>query len=188
MPLCTIRENKSGNEELLLISGHHRTRAARKAGIMEIHVMVIQDELNDDYIFSKQLAHNSLNGGDDSQVLAQIYNSIRDIEAKIASGINNSDLKNSMDQIDIEEIALQIDFEIVNILFLPEQKQKFDDILKLITAKEDIYVSDIGSFNNFKEQVRKIAKKYNIRNISSILNKMMEIVENHYEVEDANQG
>src|SRR5262245_61899124 len=45
LPLTTWSRTAGGNEELLIISGHHRIRAARAAGIKEIHILVDERQL-----------------------------------------------------------------------------------------------------------------------------------------------
>ena len=54
LPLVTLK--KDGRGEFLIISGHHRTRAARMAGLQQIHVLVDENELTLDQIKSKQLS------------------------------------------------------------------------------------------------------------------------------------
>lgn len=197
LPLCTWQINKAGNEELGLISGHHRTRAARAASVMEIFVMVFDEKLDAGWLKAKQLAHNSINGVDDPQKVAEIYNSIEELKAKIASTIKPEQLKYEADNIKSEDLRLKMDFEILNILFLSNQKEDFELALKLIQADsgENIFVAEYQAFDKFKKAAQKVSKADNIRNVSSILYRMIQIVKNHYEkiemeksVEGNNQG
>lgn len=180
LPLCILKKNESGNDELLIISGHHRVRAARMANVKEIYVMTLDEELSKSQIISKQLAHNALSGYDDPQLLAELYNEIDDLQARIESGITDAELKQIMQDVSVDDISLDIDYEAVYLLFLPEQKQKFDDILAMIEGKEKLYVSDIKVFLKFKEAVRAVSHSEEVRNVTAIISKMCDIVKEYY--------
>lgn len=178
LPLVALKVGKSGRKELSIISGHHRTRAARAAGLVDIYVMAFTDELKDDFVRAKQLAHNSIQGKDDTQKLKEIYDLIGDVEAKIQAAIDDIDLATKYECAGFKNITLPIDFEMVNLVFLPHQKAQFDDVMKLLTAEsgEDVKVVDLESFAKFKAACRTVAKVENIRNVTTIMDRMCEIV------------
>lgn len=183
LPLCTFKVNEAGNRELLIISGHHRIRAARKVGLRELDVLVIEKQLTESEIRSKQLSHNSLNGQDDEQLRRQIYMMIEDLEQRIKTGLNEKEIEEEIKTIKVDEVKLEIDYEMVNLCFLPHQKKEFEDVLNLITS-DDVYVADIATFKEFKEQVRKVVKKDDIRSISNVVTRMCQIVKDYYENKD----
>jgi len=180
LPLCVYGERPNGSVELQIISGHHRVRAARSAGITEIYAMVLDSKLSEDQIKSKQLAHNALSGDDDRQILAEIYNSIEDIQARIASGVFVEDININFDPVNVDDIKLDVDFEAVNFSFLSEKKKEFEDVINLIITDKDVYVSDLKNFENFKKAVQTLSKAENVRNIGAIIARMNEIVLNYY--------
>lgn len=180
LPLVTPIINQGGNSEFLVISGHHRLRSARAAGLEFVHVLSIDGELNHDQIRAKQLAHNSLSGFDDPVLLAEMYSEIGDITAKLESGIFNGDLRVEMPSIPVDDLKFDFDYEMLQILFLPKQKEKFEGILKLMENNAQIYLADRADFERMKEQMIKISKNENIRNTSSIMAKMVDIVEEYY--------
>ena len=59
LPFCALTD-----KGIEVVSGHHRTRAGRTAGLEEIHVIVDATGLTRDQIKAKQLAHNSISGLD----------------------------------------------------------------------------------------------------------------------------
>ncbi len=183
MMLCVENE---GRDEFSIISGHHRARAARAAGIDTVHIMVINETLTDSQIKSKQLSHNALSGIDDPQIVKEIYEAIEDIKEKMASGINEDEMAEMERQIDVDGIALNVDFEVVNIVFFPEHKEKFDRMLATMTAQtgENILISESDRFQAFKTAVQGIANNNNIRNVSTIINKMSAIVLEYYGIEE----
>ena len=133
MPLVKLHKNPAGNTEFLLISGHHRTRAARAAGVMEVYVLCIEDELSRSKMLAKQLSHNSLSGQDDPQMLRQIYFEIEDLNARLESGL--ADMEESLKTaVKIDEIEFKMDYEIINLFFLPHQKKVFEDAIDSIIS------------------------------------------------------
>ena len=181
LPLCVKKINQAENEEFLIISGHHRTRAARAAGIKEIIILVIEDELTLSEIKSKQLAHNALSGFDNVDVLKEIYDEIDDVNEKLASGVTDIDLKiPEMPSIKSDDIDVFFDFEILNILFLPKTAEKFDTVLDLIDKEAKIYLADKADFERLRTQIQAISKRENVRNISAIMARMLEIVEKYH--------
>jgi len=188
LPLCSFTE--TSRDEFQVISGHHRIRAARKADIQEIFVIVDEQTLTKDEVRAKQLAHNSINGRDDAEKLKEIYASIEDMNQRLRSGVMEEDLRKSLEAMKTDELKLLLDFELLNIVFLKNQKEEFEDCLALIKAKEgaNILVAEFPVFDKFKKAARKVAHVENIRNASAILYKMVKIVKEHYARLEAEQA
>ena len=85
-----------------------------------------------------------------------------------------------MPSIPVDDLKFDFDYEMLQILFLPKQKEKFEGILKLMENNAQIYLADRADFERMKEQMIKISKNENIRNTSSIMAKMVDIVEEYY--------
>ncbi len=184
LPLCVISTNEAGNEEFHILSGHHRTRAARAAGMREVFVMVIEDRLSHDQIRAKQLAHNALSGYDDPFLLREIYAEIGDITAKLESGILDGELDMDMPSLSADDLAFDFDYEMLQILFLPRQKEKFEEVLSLLQRDAEIYVADKADFVRLRDVMVDISKRENIRNVSAIMARMIDIVVQHYKVKE----
>lgn len=180
LPLCYLKTNPAGNQEFFLISGHHRTRAARKAGVLNIHALVYEREMSRDEVISKQLSHNSLNGYDDKEVLGRLYNEIVEISFKISSGITDLDIKIDSTGVQIDDIKIELNYELINILFLPKQVQHMEKILKTIEPEARVFIADKEEFDAFAEQARTIVKRDNIINMSAIFVRMLEIIEKYH--------
>jgi hypothetical protein len=82
LPYCALTDK--GVE---IVSGHHRYRAAKEAGLKEIFVLLDTSGLNRSQIAAKQIAHNALVGFDDSTVLREIAKMINDVDDMIESYI-----------------------------------------------------------------------------------------------------
>jgi len=176
LPLCYLQQN----DEFGIISGHHRVRAARSAGFLDIPVLVIEETLTDDQVKAKQLSHNALNGRDDEQVLAEIYASIQDVEERIRTGVFEEEIKDKLKALGVDEITIDLDYQVVNMVFLSAKKRQFDDVLRMLEADSAIYSADLDQFEAFAGAVRQVSKAENVRNIATILGKMVEIVQAHY--------
>lgn len=180
LPLCVIQKNTAGNEEFHIISGHHRTRAARAAGLRKVFVMVIEEELTHDQIRAKQLAHNALTGYDDPVLLAELFSEIQSVEAKLESGIFDGDIDFELPSIQADDIVFDFDYEMLQILFLPKQKEKFDEVLNLLKKDAEVYLADKADFEKLRGVLAEMSGRENIRNVSALFAKMLDIVEAHY--------
>lgn len=176
VPLGYIENNAAGMPEFKIISGHHRIRAARMAGITVIFVMVIEDISNPDEVVAKQLAHNALVGESDPQVLKELFNSIRDIDAKVRSGVMDVDLdRQKYRNVSLDEVAFDFDFRTVKILFLSSQLQKFQGVLDVLEKDDTVFLANNDEFPKFAETLRELSKLEDIRNISALLSRMCDI-------------
>jgi ParB-like chromosome segregation protein Spo0J len=176
LPLCRLHVGEGGTEELQIISGHHRARAARAAGLSEIHVLVLEREMSRDEVVAKQLAHNALAGEDDPQVLAALYAEIQSIDAKLESGVFESDLEFDLKSVTVDEIALTAGHELVVLMFLPRQYERFEDALAQLDSGARVHLADYADFERYKEAAQKVAERDNVRNSAAIMSRMIDIV------------
>ena len=71
-----------------IVSGHHRVEAALKAGIEHADCLVIKGAVEESRITAIQIAHNSIVGQDDPDVLAAMLNDLPAVD-RLYSGVNN---------------------------------------------------------------------------------------------------
>ena len=72
---------------LEIVSGHHRIKSARAAGMKEIIAIIDVSGLSRSKIASKQLAHNAISGFDDPSVLREICKMLDDVDDMLESFI-----------------------------------------------------------------------------------------------------
>lgn len=176
-PLVTPIKDR---DEFTIISGHHRTRAARFAHVMVIPVIVIERELTEDEIKAKQLAHNALAGYDDNDVLRELYQSIEDLDQRLATGLSEMELKAQEPAIPSPEIGVEFEFEPVYILFMESGHKKFQEMLDRLEPEAAVYAADKADFDAYVKMVNQVSKKEGVRNIAGIMAKVIDIVEGHY--------
>lgn len=179
LPLCYIKKGDERNE-LGIISGHHRTRAARMANVTDIYVIAIEDELTEDEIIAKQLSHNALVGESNKDIVKKMYESIQSIDEKIKSGVYIEKTKEIYEQLKVDEVNFDFDFEILQIMFLPSQLTKFERVEKLIGKNEKSWIAKYEDFEKVKEAIQAIAKNCDIRNIAAIISRMCDITLEYY--------
>lgn len=187
LPLCVAKKAIGGDHlEFHIISGHHRTRAARKAGLKEIHVLVHEGDLSRDEIVAKQLAHNALNGEDDAQVLKELFEEIEAIDERLYSGISDDEFKNlTAPKIDMEEIGMNFDYEVVEMIFLKSDFEKYDELLQTLNKDAKLEYVDHAQYERFKATVRKVFNRDDVRNATAAIVRMMDIVDDFYKNADA---
>lgn len=168
LPLCYLKDK--ARNEFGIISGHHRVRACRSAGIMVIPILVINRELTRDEIVAKQIAHNSLSGYDDEDILRQLYDSIGDINQKLATGLEPEKLGESDVKVDLTEITVEKDFEPIYFLFTKEEKADLENLISdLSTDEAELMIADIRDFSHFSKLCNRVSKTYNVRNTAGIV-------------------
>lgn len=184
LPFCVLRTNEHGNVQFEIISGHHRTRAARAAGVEWVFVIVDETDMPKDDVISKQLAHNALSGHDDPQLLKDLYAEIQSLDARIASGVLEQELTFDIQNVQIDEVNLNLDYEIINLLFFPKQYANWRDVIDLLEADAEIGLVDRREWDKFAKTVRDVSSREDIRNMSAIVARMVEIVREHYREKD----
>lgn len=167
-------------DNLELISGHHRVRAARAAGVPEIHVLVDVTGLTKDQIAAKQLAHNSISGHDEEQLVKQIFETIRDVDARLEAFIDPAALElPTVEKVSLPNLDLQLDYRTTLITFLPSQEQKFEkaceQVLEQVDLERDkLYIADKEMYARWKATMRRLGKEYDARSLSTVLMRLIE--------------
>lgn len=170
--------NRKGRDQKEIVSGHHRVRAARDAGIKGGLVLWYKD-LTDDEIRAKQLAHNSISGSSDPEIVAEIFGEIQDLELQMEAFIDPSIADEvpdpmSFPQVDIDPLA---EAKVVTLLFLPTQLDEFHNAVDLLASDVDeVYVAHQDAFDGFKEAVTRVRRELVVRNVPAAVSHMATIV------------
>ena len=174
LPLC-YRENGG---KLLVLSGNHRTMAARQAGLEQILVIVVADEKTEDEKLGIQLSHNAICGQDDLVILKELWESIKNVQAKLYAGLDSETIK-SLEGIKFAAISEQrLQYKLANFMFLPEEIEDLDQLLKetaMAFAGDAVYLAHLNTFDAFFDLVVKIKKRCQIKNSAAAFLKLMEL-------------
>lgn len=164
LPYCI---EKDGVIEI--VSGHHRVRACREAGIIDIPVLLDKSNLSRSQIVAKQLAHNSLVGEDDKNILKQLYDMMDNIDDKLESFIDVDELKESLEPM-VDIISLNENIRMKTITFLFTEKE-YNDIEKILEKLEidnakNVKVCDIEYFDKLVKAIEETKKFNSVKNVS----------------------
>ena len=174
LPLC-YRENSG---KLLVLSGNHRTMAARQAGLEQILVMVVADEKTDDEKVGIQLSHNAICGQDDLVILKELWESIQNVQARLYAGLDSETIK-SLEGIKFAAISEQrLQYKLANFMFLPEEIEDLDQLLKetaVAFSGDVVYLAHLNTFDAFFDLVVKIKKRCQIKNSAAAFLKLLEL-------------
>ena len=163
LPFCAYTD-----KGIEIVSGHHRVKASREAGIKQLPVLIDISGLNRSQIAAKQLAHNAIAGIDDQNTLREIAKMITDVDDMLESAIDKDVFKEQ--QAEIEKLAtpaVDIEWKTVQFTFLPHQLK---DLQKLIDKTEGVEiegVADIALFKPFVEALEKTQKFQDVKSVGT---------------------
>ena len=175
LPLCVPTTAPGGREEMSIISGHHRVRAAVAAGLASLYVLAFNEAIPKARIIAKQLAHNAITGVDDPSLLSELYQEIDDVQARIESALTEQELNTAIRKVAFQEIGYALDFELLCIAFLPHEKEKFDLVIKNIADQASVMVAPMSEFPGFRKAMIAVGRSENIRNVTGMLTRMAEL-------------
>jgi hypothetical protein len=174
LPLC-YRE-KDG--KLRVLSGNHRVQAGRQAGVEQVLVMVVGDAKDADERLAIQLSHNAIAGQDDLVILKDLWESIKDVQAKVYAGLDSDTVK-ALQGIQFAAISEQrLNYKMANFVFLPEELENLDQLLKeiaVVFAADVVYLASLNIYDAFFELIVQIKKHCQIKNSAAAFLKLMEL-------------
>jgi hypothetical protein len=174
LPLC-YRE-KDG--KLRVLSGNHRVMAARQARLGSVLVMVVADEKDSDERLAIQLSHNAIAGQDDLVILKDLWESIKSVQARIYAGLDSETVK-ALQGIQFAAITEQrLRYKLTSFLFLPEELDDFDQVLKETAAAfagDAVYLAHLNTFDAFFELIVRVKKRCQIKNSAAAFLKLLEL-------------
>lgn len=177
LPFCVLTENGSRIE---IISGHHRIRSGKDAGIKEFFVILDVSGLNRSKIVAKQIAHNAISGFDDQSTLKEMAKMLEDVDDMIESYAGKDILEEPEAELE-KYLSPKVDFVWKNMTFtfLPHQ---VEDLQKLIVALEDtkpdfIGIASIEQHKPFVETLSKYQQFANVKNTGAAIHAMIKSTE-----------
>lgn len=162
LPYCAL------TDKIELISGHHRYRAAKEAGMKEIIIILDISGLNRSQIAAKQLAHNAISGFDDNDTLKEIAKMIQDVDDMMESYIGKDILGEPMAEIDkLLSPTISFDWKNIVFMFLPHQIGDLDKFIKTVESQHPDYIGAAG-IDQYKEMMETLSKFQGFSNIKNV--------------------
>lgn len=179
VPFCVKHEDGT----YTVVSGNHRTQAAKMAGLTSIYVMYIDEaETTNDWLLATQLSHNSIVGQDDAEILKQLLDEITDVALKEYAHISN-EILDSVKDIDYTVEMPNNEIVPITLMFVDTYKVKWDRVmerLEMYTPREveNVTLMDLETLKRLNEVSAKVSKKYKIKAQALSVCKMLDIVNN----------
>lgn len=167
---------EDGNK-VRIISGHHRIKSARQAGIKEIYAILDVSGLSRSQEAAKQLAHNAISGFDDQSTLKEIVKMISDVDDMLESYVGKDILAEPMAEFDkLISPAVQFDFRTLVFAFLPHQLQNLELLVKELekAGPEIVGVAEYEQGKRFVETLSKYQQFQDVRNLGAAISSMIE--------------
>jgi len=159
-----------------IIDGSHRVQGAKDAGLKAIMCFLDNPNSNDEKI-SKQLSFNALTGEDDKLILAELFKSIKDIELKFATGLDDE-----LHKIEYSSLNFMIGAsKQLTVLFLPEDIAEYDKGMEKIAQdlsikpSDEIRTTSVEYWDKFVQAILKVKKNENIKSNGSAILRMIEL-------------
>lgn len=181
------RDPDTGVEEVL--SGNHRTMAARDAELSEITVMLIDQPLSQAQRTAIQLSHNAIAGEDDPGTLRVLYESISDVDLQMYSGLDDKTL-DLLEETQVESLSeANLEYASVQLTFLPHELEAAHEALE--AAREDApgvetWVALMKQYKPFLNAMETAHTSMNIISTAGALAVIMSVFDEH--LDDLREG
>ena len=162
-----------------IISGHHRVKSARAAGLKEIIAIIDESGLTRSQVVAKQLAHNAISGFDDESTLRELVKMITDVDDMIESYIGKEIMEEPLTEYEkMLSPAVQFDFKNITFTFLPHQIKDMDKLVESLelSATDIIGVASYEQCQGFVDALSRYQKFSDIRNVGAAIHSMIEAV------------
>lgn len=132
---------------------------------------------NEEEAASKLLAHNALTGQDDAVILKEIFDSIKDITLRLATGLTDE-----ISKINYTSINFRAgNFKEFTVAFLPTDIQEYDEAMEKIanslTAKGSttLRVTSVEYWEEWKKAIIRVKKTENIKSNGTAISRLIEL-------------
>ncbi|MFJ3249094.1 ParB N-terminal domain-containing protein [Streptomyces sp. NPDC086782] len=180
LPYC---HQPGGKGPIEVISGHHRSRAARAAGLQRIPAIIDVRTMRRSEVIAKQIAHNELHGNPDKDVLATLVSMIDNVDDLIATGLDESQLPTV--EPDDTKLAIphgEFDWRAATLMFLPHQMEDFKEAMTAIASGTDLVgVASVDQFEDFAAAVYSFGRCKDVRNFTTMIALLTDIARREVE-------
>lgn len=184
---------RSEDGKYVIISGHHRYKAAVKAGYKEVPcVWADESELSRDEILALQLSHNSLHGEDNKGILKRMFEEIQTLDFKEFAHINVDEI-GGIDLFSSSVVPMSEHYTVSLILYRDDM-ELLDDLLGHVRenmSKSELVI--LANQDNNEDMLmsltKEISKKYNIKSANISFSKILMLAKKALENDlDCNDG
>lgn len=167
LPFCALTQNGTRIE---IISGHHRIRSGKDAGLKEIFVILDVSGLNRSKITAKQIAHNAISGFDDQAMLKELAKLMDDVDDMIESYAGKDVLAEATANLDkLLSPRIEFDWKNITFMFLPHQISDLNALIEATKRLSPDYVgvTDIAEYKSFIQTLSKYQDFADVKNVGA---------------------
>jgi hypothetical protein len=186
VPYCAVQADKP--DVVQVVSGHHRLRAAKEAGIKSAPILIDESGLERPEIVAKQLAHNRISGFDDNDTLRRLFAELDTPDLILQSGLANDLIE--VDNVELDTLlhpSLDMDWRMVVFSFLPHQARNLETLIEMMPNSDLTPVASIDQFDAFMQLVVKYSRIKNVRNAGMAIAFLTEVAIKELEKYEARQ-
>jgi hypothetical protein len=137
VPFAIRHAQPGGGDRYTILSGNHRVKAAKDAGLTEVTLLYTDRELTHAQQVAIQLSHNAIAGQDDMAILRELYEEINDVVLKEYSGLDDVVL-GRLNPPELDPLSEKgLEYRIVSIAFLPEEVERAEKLFAKIMEQAD---------------------------------------------------
>jgi hypothetical protein len=165
-----------------VLSGNHRVKAAKSAGLTHLLVMYDDRPISRQEFVARQLSHNAISGKDDAAILRDLWGEIDDVALKYYAGLDDKALEQMANAVLPSLSEAKLDYRVLTFLFLPDEldrlKLAFERATQTTVADEVLAVR-LAEFDRAIDAIDKAKASFNVHNGATALLLVLSIFENH---------
>jgi len=171
VPLC-VRTDKG----IEIVSGNHRVRAGRAAGVKVVLVLLYED-LSKSAMYSKQLSHNTIAGSDDPELVARVFGAITDVAEQFAAYVDPRIIDLIPDPVKFNppDVNLLGNSRVVLLMFLSSQHDDFVAAAEAIVPSVDVdrmYMANRDFYDSWRKALQTVRDECEIFSIPTAVVEM----------------
>lgn len=187
VPTCYRRE---ADGRYVLISGHHRVKAAEKDGYTQIYIMYAEEkDLTKDEIIAIQLSHNSLHGEDNKGILKRLFEQIQTVQFKQFAHINMDEI-GSIDITSVNIVPMRETYNVALVLYKADinlLEELTGCVKEAMDSSEYVILADQeNTEDEYLSLMKEIGQKFNIKSSNIAFAKILELAKKQIENESSN--
>jgi hypothetical protein len=170
------------DDRYTILSGNHRVKAAKDAGLSEVLVLYSDRELSHAQQVAIQLAHNSIAGQDDLAILRELYDEINDVALKEYSGLDDVVL-GKMNPPDLDPLSEKgLEYRIVSIAFLPDEVDRAEKLFAKVLEQaigDRTWINRYADYDRFLDALTAAKAAAGVKNTATAFGLLLDMAETY---------